>query len=86
MGISYTDSYDLFAVTFANVMFGYVFYSTADKNPNELPGPSDTAIKVASSVGTIIGQIIFGLLNDIYGRRKVHPNKGFLMFRCTALK
>ena len=63
----YTDAYDIFADNFANLMIGYVYFpesgilSTAD----------DTAIKIATSGGTILGQILFGFLGDYLGRKKV---------------
>jgi MFS family permease len=47
-------------------MFGYV-YGTNGK----LAASSETAIKVASSVGAVIGQIVFGVLSDRSGRKKV---------------
>lgn len=36
-----------------------------------LPDNVDVSIKIAGSVGTVIGQIGFGLLNDLLGRKKV---------------
>lgn len=51
-------------------MFGHVY------NPEngELPTSSNTAILLASSVGTVIGQFGFGLLSDLLGRKKVLLN------------
>lgn len=48
-------------------MFGHVY------NPatGELATSSQTAILLASSVGTVIGQFGFGLLSDLLGRKKV---------------
>lgn len=63
----YTDAYDIFAVNFANVMVGYVYFPEAGK----LSVSQDTAIKVATSSGTVIGQLIFGFLADFLGRKKV---------------
>jgi hypothetical protein len=65
-GNSFADAYDLFAVNFVNVLLGYIYYPD-----NNLPSTADVAIKMASSVGTVIGQISFGLLIDIYGRKRV---------------
>jgi PHS family inorganic phosphate transporter-like MFS transporter len=48
-------------------MFGHV-YNPVD---GELSTSSETAIKLASSVGTVIGQFGFGLLSDLLGRKKV---------------
>jgi MFS transporter, PHS family, inorganic phosphate transporter len=48
-------------------MFGYVYYP----NERKLPTSAETAIKLASSVGTVIGQISFGIFSDLLGRKKV---------------
>jgi len=64
---SFTDAYDIFAVNFANVMVGYVYYPTT----GALPTSSDTAIKISTSAGTVIGQLGFGALADHLGRKKV---------------
>jgi MFS transporter, PHS family, inorganic phosphate transporter len=69
---SFADAYDLFAVNFANILFGYVYYP----DTGVLPSSVDVAIKMSSSVGTVMGQIGFGVLNDIYGRKKV-PSLSF---------
>lgn len=63
----YTDAYDLFAVNFANIMIGYAYYSSG-----KLPQTSDTAIKVATSAGTVVGQLGFGFLADHIGRKKMY--------------
>lgn len=46
----------------------YVYYPGSG---GVLPPNVDVAIKMASSVGTVMGQIGFGVMNDIYGRKKV---------------
>ena len=38
---------------------------------NKTSGPLETAIKVSSSVGAVVGQCLFGLLSDLLGRKKV---------------
>jgi PHS family inorganic phosphate transporter-like MFS transporter len=64
----FTDAYDIFAVNFANVMVGYVYYPTT----GVLPTSDDTAIKIATSAGTVIGQLGFGFLADHLGRKKMY--------------
>jgi len=49
-------------------MFGHVYYPETGR----LPTSADTAIKIASSVGTVIGQISFGLLADLLGRKRMY--------------
>ena len=62
-------------------MVGYVFFPEVGK----LSSSQDTAIKISTSSGTVIGQLAFGFLADFLGRKKVNP---FLRlgadFRCTG--
>lgn len=69
----FTDSYDIFAVSLLTTMLGIVYYPEAGK----MPTSSDTAIKLATSAGTVIGQFGFGALADIVSFRLCrvrHPN------------
>lgn len=51
-------------------MMGVVFWSKS--HAGTIPANSDTAIKVATSGGTVIGQLGFGFLADIVGRKKMY--------------
>ena len=46
-------------------MLGVVYFG------GTIPSESDTAIKVSTSAGTIVGQLGFGALADIVGRKKM---------------
>jgi PHS family inorganic phosphate transporter-like MFS transporter len=48
-------------------MFGYVYYPVEKR----LPTSAETAIKLSSSVGTVIGQISFGVFSDLLGVRRL---------------
>ena len=48
-------------------MVGYVYFPKT----GALPSSSDTAIKIATSCGTVIGQLGFGFLADHVGRKRV---------------
>ncbi|KAI0200387.1 major facilitator superfamily domain-containing protein [Astrocystis sublimbata] len=65
----FTDSYDIFVVSLLNVMLGIVYFqdSKGKLNPN-----SDNAIKLATSAGTVVGQLGFGYLADHVGRKKMY--------------
>jgi len=39
---------------------------------NNLPTSQETAINLATLVGTMIGQLAFGILADRYGRKKMY--------------
>jgi len=66
----FTDAYDIFAINIASTMLGYLYGHT-------LPGPQlnpaqSLGIKVATPVGTFFGQLIFGWLADVVGRKKMY--------------
>jgi hypothetical protein len=65
----FTDSYDIFCVSFLTVMLGITYWPQSN---GKMPVSSDTAIKVATSSGTVIGQVGFGALADIVGRKRMY--------------
>ena len=48
-------------------MLAFVYFDKA-----QLPSLDDTLIKVTTSIGTLLGQIIFGVLADRYGRTRMY--------------
>jgi PHS family inorganic phosphate transporter-like MFS transporter len=52
-------------------MMGIAFWQDT-VHKGTIPTTSDTAIKVATSGGTIIGQLGFGFLADVVGRKKIY--------------
>ena len=62
----FTDAYDIFAINIASSMLGYVY----GKN-NKLSANQDLGIKVATPVGTLVGQLLFGWLADVVGRKRM---------------
>ncbi|KAI0013116.1 phosphate permease [Xylariaceae sp. FL0662B] len=64
----FTDSYDIFAVSLLNVMLGIVYYPST----GSLPTSSDNTIKLATSAGTVVGQLAFGYLADHVGRKRMY--------------
>ena len=78
----FTDAYDIFAINLVTAMLGVVYWHTA-KTPGILPVNSDTAIKVATSGGTVIGQVGFGILADILGRKKMYGLELILIIIAT---
>ena len=47
-------------------MIGYVYTAKGT-----LPTPIDTALKAAAPCGNVIGQVGFGFLADVLGRKRV---------------
>ncbi|KAK8038236.1 hypothetical protein PG994_015003 [Apiospora phragmitis] len=62
----YTDSYDIFTIGLVTSMLGIVYFG------GTLPAESDTAIKAATFAGVIIGQVSFGILADVVGRKSMY--------------
>ena len=52
-------------------MLGISFFQDS-KSHGTIPPHSDTAIKVSTSGGTVIGQLGFGYLADVVGRKKMY--------------
>ncbi|KAG0648040.1 Repressible high-affinity phosphate permease [Hyphodiscus hymeniophilus] len=63
----FTDSYDIFTAGLLTTMLGIVYWKGG-----KMPTNSDTAIKVATSGGTVVGQLGFGFLADVVGRKRMY--------------
>ncbi|KIJ40838.1 hypothetical protein M422DRAFT_60550 [Sphaerobolus stellatus SS14] len=68
----FTDAYDLFAINIASTMIGNVYGHEKSSSGAALSNEQDLGIKIASPVGTLIGQLLFGWLADIVGRKKMY--------------
>jgi MFS family permease len=76
----FTDSYDIFCVSLLCIMLGIVY---KHDNKGVLLTPQDTAIKLSTSAGTVIGQVGFGALADIVGRKKMYGLELILIIVAT---
>lgn len=76
----FTDSYDIFAVSLLTIMLGIVYFP---QTAGAMSTPQDTAIKVATSGGTVLGQVGFGALADIVGRKKMYGLELILIIFAT---
>ncbi|KNZ62714.1 MFS transporter, PHS family, inorganic phosphate transporter protein [Puccinia sorghi] len=79
----FTDAYDIlymrimslmapdcnhsFAINIASIMLGYILTQGSSLTSNQ-----DLGIKVATPVGTFCGQLLFGWLADVYGRKRMY--------------
>jgi PHS family inorganic phosphate transporter-like MFS transporter len=50
-------------------MIGFCYFPN---NGNKIPQSSDTSIKVVTSAGTLLGQLFFGSLADVVGRKRMY--------------
>lgn len=74
----FTDAYDIFAISLVSNMIGIVYFG------HNLPPSADTSIKVASSVGNVLGQTIFGWLADMIGRKRMYGLELMIMIASTV--
>ncbi|KLO17236.1 phosphate permease [Schizopora paradoxa] len=65
----FTDAYDIFAINIASTMLGYVYSS---HHGSSLASNLDLGVKIATPVGTLCGQLLFGWLADIVGRKRMY--------------
>lgn len=63
----FTDAYDLFSANFITSLIGLSFYNT-----HVIPTQADTAIKLSTTAGAVIGQVLFGWLADKLGRKRMY--------------
>ncbi|GAA6028201.1 hypothetical protein JCM8097_006911 [Rhodosporidiobolus ruineniae] len=66
----FTDAYDIFAINLCAAMIGYVYNQGVHKGA--LTANQDLGIKIATPVGTLIGQLLFGWLADVVGRKRMY--------------
>ncbi|TFY83528.1 hypothetical protein EWM64_g475 [Hericium alpestre] len=65
----FTDAYDIFAINIASTMLGYVYTRTT---PRGLNVNQDLGVKVATPIGNLFGQLLFGWLADVVGRKRMY--------------
>ena len=63
-------------------MLGTVYWQ-GTSHDGVIPESSDTAIKVATSGGTVIGQVGFGWLADMVGRKRMYGLELILIIFAT---
>ena len=61
-------------------MLGLVYWQSSN---GVIPTSSETAIKVATSVGTVIGQVVFGYMADWIGRKRMYGIELIIILAAT---
>ncbi|KAG1743456.1 major facilitator superfamily domain-containing protein [Suillus lakei] len=75
----FTDAYDIFAINIAATMLGYVYGHTG----NQLNTNQSLGVKVATPVGNLVGQLLFGWLADLVGRKRMYGVELMVMIIAT---
>ena len=70
MGL-FTDAYDFFCIPSTVILFGRVYYEKRPEPNKYVTPPEVVSNMVAIALGTAIGQLVFGRLGDLIGRRRV---------------
>ena len=70
MGL-FTDAYDLFCIPLIMKLIGSVYYAGPARD-QQVPALVTSAMGAIALLGTVIGQLVFGRLGDLRGRRKVY--------------
>ena len=65
-------------------MLGTVYWQDNKAAPGAIPTSADTSIKVATSAGTVVGQLGFGFLADVVGRKKMYGLELILIIWATV--
>nr|AFU55746.1 phosphate transporter [Boletus edulis] len=75
----FTDAYDIFAISIAASMLNYVYGGPTVT----LSTWQSTGIKAATPVGNLFGQLIFGWLADVVGRKRMYGIELMIMIIAT---
>ena len=73
----FLDGYTLFASNIALPMLAYVYW------PDEVGSRRLTYINIATLAGTLLGQVLFGVLADMKGRKRMYGIELVLLIAAT---
>eukprot|EP00727_Mastigamoeba_balamuthi_P013118 m51a1_g8429 putative mfs phs inorganic phosphate transporter (619) ;mRNA; f:345400-347388 len=84
----FTDAYDLFIINIVVPMIGYAYWSKSQGYDNKVPANDAIFMKGGATIGTFLGQLLFGFLGDTLGRKKIYGVELLIMIVstiCTAM-
>jgi PHS family inorganic phosphate transporter-like MFS transporter len=64
----FTDAYDLFVISLVLPILGYVYFQST----SGIPLWEVSAVSAAALFGAMVGQVVFGVLSDRLGRKKIY--------------
>ncbi|KAL4936208.1 hypothetical protein BDV06DRAFT_205485 [Aspergillus oleicola] len=65
----FTDAYAIFSVNMVTPMLGKVYWPERE---GDMPHEYEVALSIATLGGALVGQVLFGVAADIWGRRKMY--------------
>ncbi|KAL9128382.1 MAG: hypothetical protein Q9217_002936 [Psora testacea] len=71
----FLDSYDLFIINLVNPIWTYEYWGGLQGKTPHYPPLLRGLVNSSANIGNIFGQLTFGLLGDIFGRRYVYGNE-----------
>ncbi|KAG9040863.1 Inorganic phosphate transporter pho84 [Tulasnella sp. UAMH 9824] len=74
----FTDAYDIFAINMCASMIGLIYSKGGTLTANQ-----ELGLKVATPVGTLVGQLLFGWLADVVGRKRMYGVELMLIIVAT---
>lgn len=83
----FTDAYDLYMVGVITPMIAFARWPDYNKGGKygSLPDDYDLVVKGMALVGTLVGQLLFGMLGDKFGRKGAYGWTLIIMIVCTGL-
>ncbi|KZO99325.1 MFS general substrate transporter [Calocera viscosa TUFC12733] len=78
----FTDAYDIFAISVGAVMLGLVY----NNGQTSLGAAADLGLKVATPIGNLFGQTLFGWMADVYGRKKMYGIELVIIITATVVQ
>ncbi|OCH93054.1 phosphate transporter [Obba rivulosa] len=84
----FADGYDIYSINMITTMLGYLYGSAQDPSDPSIAGRSlgtgqSFGVKVATPAGTLIGQLLFGWLADVLGRKRIYGLELIIMILAT---
>ncbi|XP_019707494.2 low affinity inorganic phosphate transporter 4 [Elaeis guineensis] len=79
----FTHAYDLFCISTVSKLLGRLYYSDGKLRPGTLPRSVNNVIVSAALIGSLTGQLFFGWLGDVLGRKRVYGVTLILMVLCA---
>ncbi|KZO96779.1 MFS general substrate transporter [Calocera viscosa TUFC12733] len=76
----FLDAYDLFIINQVTSMLQWRFYGG-----KSLPSTLSGLVKAAANIGSVIGQVSFGLMGDYFGRKAVYGKELMIIIVATIL-